>query len=220
MLENRVYDTGRDTGGYCTHDSCNIWGSKNTLYDVNMNPITSLAKEINGTKYALPAAEAETNSYLNQTYYNTFDLNARKMIIDSIYNVGLISTDSSQTTQDDIKILSTTKWKGKIALINILEYVRANSYDSCSSVNMYREDSSCYNNGANWLSLGINDSWWTMSPETSSSYTTSLWNIGSLGNISTGFTSTKNGIRPVVTLSPEVKITGGNGSQNNPYQLS
>ena len=35
-----------------------------------------------------------------------------------------------------------------------------------------------------------------------------------------GYARSLGGVRPVVTLSPEVKITGGNGSSTNAYQLS
>ena len=158
------------------------------------------------------------NTYLNTTYYNTFDLETRTMIVESVYNVGLIDTSSSKSTISDISYVSATKWKGKLGLINISEYVRANSSDNCTSVSEY-DDFSCRNNGNNWMSNNMSTTWATLSPPFSSSYTTGIWVISNTGSISTSFISVTHYIRPVVNISAEVQITGGDGSESNPFTL-
>ena len=71
VLSDRHFDTisGRYQGSsrYCNYsgNGCNIWGSSSTLYDTNLSPITTLGREVNGTKYTLPTTEAPINTYLN-----------------------------------------------------------------------------------------------------------------------------------------------------------
>ncbi len=222
VLSDRQFDTtsGRYQGssGYCDDHQygCNIWGSSSTLYDVNMSPITTLAREVNGTKYALPTQEADLNTYLNSTYYNGLNATARSMIkSDAVYKIGVLYYSNSNMTTD-MNQLNAAKWKGKVGLIDPSEYVRASTNSSCTNITAYYIG--CYNNSNhNWMYL--NDVWWTMSPF-SSSYSHLVWRVDSSGTLGYNFASYTFGVRPVVTLSPKVKITGGDGSQTSPYQLS
>ena len=211
--------------GYCnTYNyngyGCNIWGSSSTLYDVNMNHITTLAREIGGTAYALPTAEADLNVYLNTTYYNGLSSESRNMLVDSIYKSGTLSRTSNQTISTDINQVSATKWKGKVALIDATEYVRASTNSSCTGVYEYYNTSSCYNDSDshNWMYIPEN-AWWTMSP-LSGDATSMEWYVHVNGNFSLWRVDYGTGVRPVVTLSPEVQITGGDGSSGNPYILT
>ena len=68
-LGNIEYDrnNGRYQGddGYCNYnDVCNIWGSKSTLYDSNLSPISTLSRENNGIKLSLPEKEAKINCHI------------------------------------------------------------------------------------------------------------------------------------------------------------
>ena len=200
VLEDRIYDNTRSTGGYCNYSYCNIWGSSSTLYNASLSPITTLAREVGGTAYALPNQEADVNEYLNTTYYNGLNATARSMIkSDAVYKAGVLKYQSGQATSTDISQVSATKWKGKVGLIDATEYVRASTNSSCTGAYAYWNNSSCYSGGGNnWLY--ISDLYWTMSPYSDVSIT--------------------HGVRPVVTLSPNVKITGGDGSSTNAYQLS
>ena len=92
-----------------------------------------------------------------------------------------------------------------------------------TGVGAYWYNSSCYNNSNthNWMYL--NDFWWTISPFSSGgSYI--MWRLTTTGpfNITAGdyITTNARGVRPVVTLSPEVKIISGDGSSSSPYQLT
>ena len=95
------------------------------------------------------------------------------------------------------------------------EYVRASTYSRCTDVAAAFNGTDCKNN--NWMYL--NDIWWTMSPN---SYGSSniVWDVRSDGHLSADLAFDTNGVRPVVTLSSSVKITGGDRSSGNPYQLS
>ena len=206
---------------YCNHGSygCNIWGSSSTLYDVNLSPITTLGREYNGTKYQLPSKEAELNTYLNTTYYNsTLNATARGMVKqDAVYKVGVLYYNNNNITID-MNQLNAVKWKGKVGLIDPSEYLRASTNSNCTNITAYYNNSSCYNNSSshNWMYL--NDIWWTMSPY-SDSHSHLVWYVFRNGSLYSYFASNSYGVRPVVTLSPEVKITSGNGSSISPYQL-
>ncbi len=199
---------------------CNIWGSSSTLYNTNLSPITELAAEVNGTKYALPTTEAELNTYLNTTYYDGLNQAAKEMVKeDALYNVGVLKNQSGQTISTDINQVNAVKWKGKVGLIDATEYLRASTNSSCTSVYQgYQTSAPCKNN--NWKFNS--DYWWTMSPYSESgSYI--VWDVtssGYIGNHHGFYVHTSSGVRPVVTLSPEVKITGGDGSSDNSYTLS
>ena len=216
--------------GYCNDTDiygCNIWGSNSTLYDINMNPITELVSSTSpAKKYSFPDKEAELNTYLNGTYYNGLNSTAKDMIIDAVYKVG--GAILGEELQESINNISMAKWKRKVALIDVTEYVRAGTDSTCSkSVNNSYLYNDCYTkNPSNYMYTGVNNYiiYWTMTPfssfaDPSDSVSTALFTINNIGSL---IISPKNSfsVRPVVTLSGEVKITSGDGTQNNSYQLS
>ena len=225
VLSDRAFDTtsGRYQGssGYCNSSSygCNIWGSSSTLYNSSMSPITTLAREVGGTAYALPTSEAELNTYLNTTYYNGLNATARSMIkSDAVYKVGVLDYSSSQSLSTDMSQVSAAKWKGKVGLIDATEYVRASTNSSCTGAGAYWNNSSCYNNSSNHNWMYLNDIWWTMSPY-SGSYSRRVWYVNSSGNLYNDYANNSFGVRPVLTLASNVQITGGAGTSSSPYTL-
>ena len=228
VLSDRQFDSSRGryqgSSGYCNGSSsfsngCNIWGSSSTLYDTNLSPITTLGREYNGTKYTLPTAEAPLNTYLNGEYYNGLNETARSMVKeDAVYKVGVLYYNNNNITTD-MNQLNAAKWKGKVVLIDATEYVRASTNSSCTGVGAYYNNSSCYNNSSSHNWMFNSDIWWTMSPY-SSGYSRHVWNASSGGKIYYNPVSSSLGVRPVVTLSPKVKIISGNGSSSQPYQLT
>ena len=224
VLSDRAFDTssnGRYDGKYCNDSSwgCNIYGSSSTLYDSNLSPITTLGRTYNGTKYALPSKESEMSTYLNGEYYNGLNATARSMIKnDAVYKVGVLSEENSNMTTDMDQV-SAAKWKGKVALIDATEYVRASTNSSCTGAYAYYYNSSCYSNSSNHNWMFNSDIWWTMSP-ISTIDSGFVWAVYSDGNFDGNLAGNASGVRPVVTLSSEVQITVGDGNQNSPYELS
>ncbi len=217
ILENRAFDTasGRYQGkeGYCDSSSfgCSIYGRLNNLYDNNDNLLTALLSR------KLPDKDASINIYLNETYYNDLlNTSAKVMIIDNKYKVGSLSSQNSGTLSIDLNNAKQVIWKGEIALIDATEYVRASTNSSCTSM------SSAFDKCAvnNWMH--INYEYWTISP--SGDYFTSYFvlYISEKGQVSSNnaYAYAKRGIRPVVTLSPEVQITSGDGSESSPFELT
>ena len=222
LSSNMKYDDNgyRQQTGYCNYSSsygCNIWGSSSTLYDVNLSPITTLATTYNGTnKLALPTSEAELNTYLNITYYNELIAEAKEMIKDGgVYKVGVLYYNNTSMSQD-MEQVNAVKWKGKVGLIDATEWIRASTYSGCIDADSTYNNATCSNN--NWMHIS-GTYWWTLSPY-SGSTSNNVWQVYSNGYLRNRYAIGSNGVRPVVTLKPDVKIVSGDGSENNAYQLN
>ena len=74
-------------------------------------------------------------------------------------------------------------------------------------------------NAGSYLNTGI--SYWTMSPGYFSvtKLTENMYIMNSTGKLTTDSIKNESGIRPVINLSKDVKITKGNGTSANPYQV-
>ena len=219
ILEDKEYDYNNNrysNNGYCNvNNYCNIWGSASTMFDSNMKPINALDRYYYGysnNTYPLPSKEASLNIYLNEEYYNILNENARNMIKeDGVYKIGVLDYNNASINQD-MQQVSSAKWKGKIALIDATEYVRASTNSSCTDIHSAVTSTGCSIN--NWMF--DNNIWWTLSPHSGTPATT-LWYVGNGGAIYGKITTFSYGVRPVITLKPEVKITSGTGEINSPF---
>ena len=54
---------------------------------------------------------------------------------------------------------------------------------------------------------------------TPKSSTDTLWEVTPQGRL-TGYTKMSNGLRPVIFLKANVKVSGGNGTEGSPWVLS
>ena len=168
----------------------------------------------NSNNWARPAS---LNTYLNSTYYNSLNSTAQSQIVTKDWSIGAVTWNNNDLA-DQINDENGTKWNGKVALITVSEYIRSNSNQSgCGTHSLNQSNySNCKN--TTWMQNSSISYWWTLSPR--ASYSNVSFRMFSSGNVNSGNVSSSNGaVRPTITLSPEVKITGGNGSQNNPYTL-
>ena len=161
------------------------------------------------------AKPAYLNTYLNRTYYNSLNNTAQSQIISKDWSIGSVTYDNNDL-ENQINDENSSKWNGKVALVTVSEYLRSNSNkNSCGSFSLNNDNySSCINTG--WIDNNI--FWWTLSPlDGNSNY---AFNVGSDGIVRNDVVySDGSAVRPVVYLSSEVNITGGNGSQSNPYTI-
>lgn len=77
-----------------------------------------------------------------------------------------------------------------------------------------------YDNGCNnsdWLLNSM--SHFSMSPKSSSTKTVFLFDISGSGNLQTNGIIFARPVRPVFSLKPEVTITEGDGTIDNPYRV-
>ena len=168
---------------------------------------------------------ASLNTYLNNDYYNSLEKSSRKMIGTTKYYLGGF---------EDIPYYERI-WQDERAKDNIVtgqgSYYENNSIiqsDSNKSIALiYASDylystltEECFN-CSNWMNLNMSQSEWiiTHNPSNYSS-------VYSINNPSYKTISEMDGpaydlaIRPTLTLSSNVKISGGSGTSSNPYTLS
>ena len=158
---------------------------------------------------------ATLNTYLNSTYYNSLTSEAQSQIVTATYYVGAVINDNNDM-QNQIKLEKVTTSSVKVALPTLSEYIRACSNTSCKTFSTY---SSNYNTCKNsdWM-YGSSILWWTLSPHYSNS--NNVFYVHSSGDVyNYRAHTTTYAVRPIVTLSSEVQITGGTGTQSNPYTL-
>ncbi len=163
------------------------------------------------------ARPADLNTYLNGSYLTgTLNATAQSQIVPKDWSIGAV-TENNNDLADQINDEKSTTWNGKVALVTVSEYLRSNSnQSSCGTFSKINDNySTCQN--SSWMY--INDTWWTLSPDAGGS--NGVFPVRSYGhvNFDSAFISS-NAVRPAVYLSSEVKITGGDGSQSNPYVLN
>ena len=117
------------------------------------------------------------------------------------------------------KIISdekVTTSKVKVALPTLSEYIRANSNkEQCGTSSLNNENSSTCKN-SDWMFNS--DTWWTLSPPSGDS--DFVFFVNRNGYVNDYYANTTYyAVRPAITLSSKVQITGGDGSQSNPFQI-
>ena len=220
--ECRYFFTGANPNNYITFNGENAgWRiisveCDGTIKIIKNNSIGNMAWDSSGSNnWARPAS---LNTYLNGTYYNGLNSTVQSQIVAKDWNIGAVTySDSNMTNQ--INNENVTKWNGKIALVTMSEYIRSNSNkSSCGTFSLYNSNySSCKN--TTWI---YNSSYylWTLSPNSviSSGLYCGFY-VNQDGLVYNDGVGGNNDVRPVLYLSSEVKIIGGDGSKNNPYTL-
>ncbi len=167
------------------------------------------------TDWARPCS---INSYLNETYYSGLNLSAQSQIVKHNFNIGkvqILNNDLGAQINDE----NSVKWEGNIGLASASEYIRADSnISSCGTFSLV------YNNrckSTNWMITNTYD-WWTITVSKNDVNVFSILDDGGFAYAYSSGTSPHQSyidIRPVIYLSSSVKITGGDGSQSNPYTI-
>ena len=157
---------------------------------------------------------------------------AKSMIGNAKWNLGGLSSGSNisssfYTSERGTTVYSgrPTEWIGKIGLMYPSDYGYATSggsttnRETCLNTELYNWNGSsvsdCKNN--DWLYDSSNYQW-TITP--SSSYSTYVFFLNSYGDVIGYNADTRRAVSPALYLSSNVKISGGDGSEGNPYTLS
>lgn len=165
-------------------------------YDYGINNYqTSRIREQLELMYNETNPEEEENYILTEkdkTHLVNFDLCIGKM--------------SKTDTIHDNSIECTQTITDKIGLLTASDYMNASADVNCNVVG----SNSCQN--YNYLSQ--NGTFWLMTPSTKDSYSTLY--VGT-GTIKESESSENKKVRPVITLAANTLISGGDGSEANPY---
>ena len=195
--------------------------SDGTIKIMRIESVTQLVWDSsNSNVWSRPST---VNTYLNGTYYNSLTNISQNQIINNNFSVGVQPCGFVVEFEYDTSILvnneNNTKWLGKIALPTISEYVRANSNkELCGTLDTLNDG---YNyvtcNQTNWMYGG---EYWLLSALCSSQ----VFSVSDTGTAqaygnNNYINRQQNDIHPVLYLSSTVKITGGDGSENNPFVI-
>ena len=177
---------------------------------------------------------ATLNTYLNNDYYNTLSSNAKNMVGTTKYYLGgyensRITTDIMWQYERKNEANRTRYYYGtnpimqndankKIAIMYASDYGYAASKE-CTSTLFNYNDLNCKTTN-NWLDKSV--STWLLSQNSTNPYRAFAVYTG--GIVDNGGNSdislNKYGVRPVLSLSSNVKISGGEGTSQKPYMLS
>ncbi len=175
-------------------------------------------------------SNASLQEELNTTYLNSIQSPYQEMIENSVWNLGGVSstlnlTSELYTSERGTTVYSgrPTEWTGQIGLIYPSDYGYAASGGStgreiCLSYDLgsWSSYSDCYTN--DWL-YKSGTSQWTLTLSSSLSYG-KIYILGGSISITGRGHNTYYAAFPSLYLSSNVKITGGDGSESNPYTLS
>ena len=176
---------------------------------------------------------ATLNTYLNNDYYNTLSSDAQNMIGTTRYYLGgynnlNITTDVMWKYERKNEANKTGYYYGtnpimqndaskKIALMYASDYGYAASKECTSNLYDYDGSASCKTTN-NWLDKSAYT--WLL-PQYSGESNRAV-SVYSGGYVASGnyVTNSENAVRPVLYLSSNVKISGGEGTSQKPYMLS
>ena len=170
---------------------------------------------------------ATLNTYLNGDYYNGIEATSKSMIADTKYYLGGSNTNSGGAEtyynwERGTTVYSgrSTSWNGKIALMYPSDY----TYTYALGV-----DNTCYTDGYDcdgssgkrngWIYNTTNNlSPWLLSPNSGTA--NGAFNLLNSGGVSIYYSGSSFAVRPSLYLVSSIKIDSGDGSEQNPYQLS
>ena len=174
------------------------------------------------------------NTYLNNDYYNTLSTVAQNMIGITKYYLGGYNdsnitsdvmwqyerkkaNDSSDTYYRNTNPIMQNDANKKIALMYASDYGYAASKECTSSLYDYDGSASCKTTN-NWLDKSENT--WLL-PQFSG-HSGSAFVVSPAGSVVNGGSvrTHEYAVRPVLSLSSNVKISGGNGTSESPYLVS
>ena len=174
---------------------------------------------------------ASLQEELNTTYLNSIQSPYKEMISNAKWNLGGSSTYNGVTASmfyerergTTVYTGRPIEWIGQIGLMYPSDYGYATSGGSttnrasCLSTELYHWDSvsDCYNN--DWLRDSSNYQW-TLTPN--SGYSDHVFYVRSSGIVDNSIAYSSNAVSPALYLSSNVRISGGDGSENSPFELS
>ena len=116
-----------------------------------------------------------------------------------------------------------TEWVGEVGLMYPSDYGYATSggntanREACLAKELYNWNSSSFSDCRNndWL---FNSAYqWTLTP--SSSISGIVFSVYRNGDLGSSYANSGNGARPSIYLKSNIVISGGDGSESNPYTL-
>lgn len=214
-VENRYVYKGTDPNNYVTFNNQEAgWRI------IAIEPDGTI--KIMGKGKSSKWASSGTNDWLNSSAISELnDKVSYSQIVSHDFGIGKVTLNESLA--ETINKENSVIWNGKVGLPTVSDYLRANSRESiCGTGATHRG----YCGYSNWMYVTNRVSnFWFMTASASSSG--SVYGVisdsgkgGTIAAYSTGINGISFFLNPVVYVSSSVQITGGDGSQSNPYTLS
>ena len=177
--------------------------------------------------------KASLQYYLNDetsgasSYYNSINPTYQNMIEMVQYNISNVDygKTASETYNDErsgnVHADSVATWTGKIGMMYPSDYAYAveNSAWSVITTNYGYAPQLNTNTLNNWMSDNLRSGEWTISPASDASGNVMMaYGMGVISSASVN--QFPQAISPVIYLKSSVKITGGIGTEGNPYTLA
>lgn len=181
---------------------------------------TMMWDESNSNNWMRPAT---LNVYLNENYLNSITTNSDK-IISHNFNIGAV-IGNSDDLYNQIVQEGKVVWYGKIGLISISEYIRANyNIEQCGTIKLNNLNRAiCI--ATNWMQnlIPLGSYMWTITAGTSNeNYVFSIngngGNAGYIYNSNNNANLSNSIVVSALYLSSDIILTG-DGSQSNPYVI-
>ena len=166
---------------------------------------------------------ATLNTYLNETYLNSLNSESQTIVGNAKWNLG--GSNSSGLYADQFyeyergtTVYSgrSTEWTGKIALMYPSDYMYAGDLSKCMQTGLDWDADKANCRDTSWL-RNTSSSQSTLTP--SSMLSSDAFDVGNSGYVGYHIVAISNASRPVLFLTSTVQITGGEGTQSNPYTL-
>ena len=242
--DNKPNGTGSSIDDYGSNDwsDSRLMMLLNPGYETPNSPIYEYEGSLyyNGKSGTCYSGSSGATVSCDFAYTGLQSTEAKAMIADAVWKLGGLSSSSSDASYFGNAITSTwytyergttiyegrpTEWTGKIGLMYPSDYGYATSggsttnRETCLNTAIFNWDSSsvsdCKNN--DWL-YKSGTYQWTLTSYSSSSYY--VFRVRSNGNVRDHYTYYANAVSPALYLTSNVKISGGEGTEESPYQLS
>ena len=171
-----------------------------TMKMITDDVITTISYGSNPNFYTDNENKSYMYQWLNEEFLDTLYNYENIIVTDSKWN----ATNSNASSKDEIntKLPETTIVTAPVGLLNSYEYYM--SYKNTSY-------------GSGYLNIGYE--WLLLNPY-SPSVVVSVWCVGSSGIASYEPSNNAYGGRPSINLKSNIKITDGNGTKDNPFEIS
>ena len=245
-VDNNLRYVGEDPNNYVSFNN-ELWRIVGSFANISNGTTSSKRIKLvkNGYAYTGTAFDSNnSNDYststlkttLNGTYYNGLTTDAKNMIDNAVWNLGGTPNDTSSTASQFYSAERgtttysghATTWTGKVGLMYPSDYGYATaggsttSRASCLAKELYNWDSSSYSDCKNNDYLFDSSHWqWTITPYSGNSdYVFYVNANGSVNHYYADDTNSNYGVRPAVFLKSSISISGGTGTETDPYTLS
>lgn len=167
---------------------------------------------------------ATLNTYLNGQYYETLNAEAKKIVKFHDFPIGPVVW-SNEDLNAQIISENSEKWNGKIGLMSVSDYFRANTnMKECGNFKLQYGNGDCqstnYIYGMSKL-LGDNKNVWMINRRGTDVQTYGTYVVFLGGSATTGnnVNMTNMGVMPTLYLDPNIKVSG-KGTEQNPYKVT